>query len=267
MKPVRVLSFGAGVQSSAILCAYLNGVLKDPPEFAVFADTQVEPKSVYDWLDKMIAYSDGRIPIVIASRGNMINDYLTAPRFAVIPFYMTSLDGTPVMARRQCTREYKIDVIKQAIRKRLGYAKGERVKHKVQQIIGISTDEIIRMKPSRDVWIENVWPLIDELNWARGDCISYVKSLGIGTPPKSSCYVCPYRSAESWKNLKRDEPEAFAAAVAFEREVQRNSERTGFHGAPFLHSSRKPLDQINWDALAPDQRELFGEECEGMCGV
>ena len=45
---VRVLSLGAGVQSSTLAFLYQNGVLKPAPHFAIFADTQTEPKAVYD---------------------------------------------------------------------------------------------------------------------------------------------------------------------------------------------------------------------------
>lgn len=123
------------------------------------------------------------------------------------------------------------------------------------------------MKPATTPWMENVWPLIDELEWSRGDCYRYLMSFGLGEPPKSACYVCPYRSNESWKALKKDDPEAFEADGRFEAAVRENSERLHFEGQPFLHSSRKPLDKIDFDALAPESRELFTNECEGMCGV
>jgi len=48
---VRVLSLGAGVQSSTLAFLYQNGVLKPAPHFAIFADTQTEPKAVYDYLE------------------------------------------------------------------------------------------------------------------------------------------------------------------------------------------------------------------------
>ena len=39
----------------------------------------------------------------------------------------------------------------------------------VELRIGISCDEIIRMKPGRQSWIEDYWPLI-ELGMTRADC-------------------------------------------------------------------------------------------------
>lgn len=39
-----------------------------------------------------------------------------------------------------------------------------------------------------------------------------------------------------------------------------------FHGEVFLHQSRRPLASVDLTptARAPD---MFGQECEGMCGV
>ncbi len=185
----------------------------------------------------------------------------------MIPFFIENQDGTHGMGRRQCTREYKIDVIQRAIRERLGYAPKQRMRHEVDVIIGISIDEVSRMKPSRLAWQTNRFPLIDELEWSRADCIDYVRQIGMGTPPKSACYVCPYRSNESWKQLKREEPEAFAKAVEFEQAIQKRKAELKFKGTPYLHSRRQPLDQIDFVAIAPDNRELFDNECEGICGL
>jgi hypothetical protein len=46
-----VLNLGAGVQSSALALMAAKGEVGPMPDFAVFADTQAEPTSVYKWLD------------------------------------------------------------------------------------------------------------------------------------------------------------------------------------------------------------------------
>jgi len=119
-KDVYVLSLGAGVQSSAMLVAYLNSELKPMPDFAVFADTQVEPDEVYQWLAKLKELSAGRIEIIQATRGNLCEDHLEMKRSASIPFFIKNPDDSQGMAWRQCTSEYKISVIKKAVRDKLG---------------------------------------------------------------------------------------------------------------------------------------------------
>lgn len=266
---IDVLSFGAGVQSSALLFAYLNGLLKPMPSLAVFADTQAEPRYVYDWLTKLRGVAGDKIPIVIRSRGNIVEDLLqTEKRSAAIPFFIKNDDGTQGMGRRQCTREYKVEIITKTVREYLGYQPRQRVKHQVNMVIGISTDEAERMRDNRTPWIKNKYPLIEDLGWDRQDCIEYVREQKLGSPPKSACFICPYRNNDSWKNLKRQEPEAFQRAVEFEADMQaKDRSKPGeYRGTPYLHRSCQPLGTINFDELSPDS-PLFANDCEGMCGV
>lgn len=263
----KVLSLGAGVQSSALLLAYENGVLKDKPDFAVFADTKAEPRYVYDWLEKLKGLTS--IPIAVVSAGNMVQDMLqTDRRFASIPFFIKNLDGSQGMGRRQCTSEYKVKVVQKETRERLGYKKGAHCKHQVEMVLGISLDEVQRMRDNPTPWMDNSYPLIDILEWDRQDCINYINSLEIGSPPKSACYICPYRNNDSWKKLKRDEPDSFNLAVEFEKNMQaKDRSKPGeYRGTPFLHRSCLPLDEIDFDSFEPNP-PLFGNDCEGMCGV
>ena len=47
----HIISLGAGVQSSALALMAAKGEITPMPDFAIFADTQAEPQSVYRWLD------------------------------------------------------------------------------------------------------------------------------------------------------------------------------------------------------------------------
>ena len=68
----KVLSLGAGVQSSALALAFERGEtgFKNPPHFAVFADTQAEPKEVYDFLKKL-QQTITKFPIFVATAGDL----------------------------------------------------------------------------------------------------------------------------------------------------------------------------------------------------
>jgi hypothetical protein len=80
---------------------------------------------------------------------------------------------------------------------------------------------------------------------------------------------CPFHNNAEWRRLKNDEPEAFAAAVEFERRVQEVKATTeNFASTPFLHRSCVPLDQIDFrNDIDRGQLTLWDDECEGMCGV
>ncbi|GAA3299207.1 hypothetical protein [Streptomyces cinereospinus] len=120
---LRVLSLGAGVQSSSLLILAAEGRLPKL-DFAVFADTGWEPRAVYDHLDRIereIARPAG-IPILRVSSGNIRNDALDPNhRFASMPLHILNPDGGAGMSRRQCTGEYKVKPIKKQIRALLGY--------------------------------------------------------------------------------------------------------------------------------------------------
>ena len=89
------------------------------PDCAVFADTGWEPKEVYDhldWLEGQLSF-----PVYRVQRGNIKEDLesdlnTTGHKFASIPFFLINKDGTNGMARRPCTREYKLKPIRQRVR-------------------------------------------------------------------------------------------------------------------------------------------------------
>ena len=100
----------------------------------------------------------------------------------------------------------------------------------------------------------------------RRDCIAWMQKLGYPKPPKSSCVFCPYQSDQQWKRLKDEEPSDFEKAVRFEAMIQESFRKVGFEGATYLHRSLKPIDQVVFDKSS-NQIDMFGNECEGMCGV
>jgi hypothetical protein len=275
----HILSLGAGVQSSTLALMAARGEVKDYPplDAAIFADTQDEPQSVYrwlDWLEAEIARSPHPFPVHRVTAGRLSDASLrvrTSKKTGLtylkhhIPAFMRRANGSNGMMSRSCTGDFKIEPIQKALRHLAEIKRGQ--KHvAVQQWIGISRDEIVRMKPSRLPWVENVWPLVD-LDMRRGDCLRWVESNGYPKPPRSSCAYCPYHSNAEWRRLRDEEPEAFAAAIAYEKQLQENvAQVSRLDGTPFLHASRKPLSEVDFSATDP-QMMLWGNECEGMCGV
>ena len=260
---MNILSLGAGVQSSALLMLYERGELSPKPDFAIFSDTGAEPKFVYDWLEKIKSLTS--IPIHVVKKGNLFEDIKSTDgrRVASIPLFVKNLSGKQGMLRRQCTQEYKITPIQKECRRLLGYLPRQRIKEKITMIIGISTDEVTRMKPSRTHWIVNKYPLIFNKKWSRQDCIKYVESLGIGTPPKSACVFCPFHDDAQWRELKSKGGAGWQMALDADRAI-RNPIR--IKGECFVHRSMLPLDQVDLDKH-DDNLNLFENECEGMCGV
>lgn len=260
---LRVLSLGAGVQSTTLALMAAHGEIDPMPDCAIFADTGWEPKAVMEHLLWLSSDNVLPFPVYIVSAGNIRKDALarsntTGQRFAAIPWYMKMPNGDNAMGRRQCTAEYKLRPLQRKVVELLG---GKRPKAGAEMWIGISTDEIQRMKDSRVQYIVNRWPLI-ECRMNRNDCLKWLERRGYSAP-KSSCIGCPFHKDEQWRALT---PEEFADAVEVDRAIRNQS---GFRGEQFMHRSLKPLDEVDLSTAADRGQIEFGflQECEGMCGV
>lgn len=267
---VTYLSLGAGVQSSAMLVLACTTDQVPTPDFAVFADTGDEPPWVYEYLQTLTEFAKKHgVEVHISSAGRLsesvVDKQRNGERFVTIPAFTESESSSSGMLRRQCTSEFKIMPIERKVREVLGYKKGQRIKEKVRALIGISIDEATRMKPSRTKWVTNTYPLVD-LAISRHQCIDIVRDAGLPEPQKSACIFCPYHSDAYWQWLKDEHEQVFEDAVKFDYAIRDMSVR-GRNDLAYLHRSRKPLDQVEFNANDPSQVDLFDAECEGMCGV
>jgi hypothetical protein len=270
--PVHILSLGAGVQSSCLALMAAAGEIGPMPAAAIFADTQAEPASVYrwlDWLEKQLPFpvkriTHGSLPeLVTTVKARRGGGYYVENG---IPAFVLNPDGSQGLIQRQCTRTFKIDPIRKCARE-IGQIKRGQKTVGVIQWIGISLEEIYRMKDSREPWQQNRWPLV-ERRMNRADCKRWMAARGFPSAPRSACYFCPYHSDAEWRRLQREEPEEFAKAV--DLEVAHNAaKRAGqIRGQIFLHRTMKPLSEVNFSSEAErGQTDLWQNECEGICGV
>lgn len=267
MADYHVISLGAGVQSSTLLLMADANMFSTRPDFAVFADTGDEPDEVYAWLAYLQTIS--KIPIVITSKGKLSEDYLRAisgeGRAASIPFFTHNGIKKEGKLFRQCTRDYKIDQIWSAIRQELGYKPRQRFRDHVTMWIGISTDEIMRAKPSRKPYITHAHPLLD-YDMSRADCLKWLKENGYPQAPKSSCYYCPYHSDRHWESMKEQDPALFKKACVFDENLRDNQR---LNSKVYIHRSCKPLREVDFKPKDGefDDTNYFNNECMGMCGV
>lgn len=247
---LRLLSLGAGVQSTTLLLLASEGRI---PAFdgAIFADTGWEPARVYRHLSLLEhAAQAAGIPTYRVSAGNIRNDALDPDhRFASMPLFVRNPDGSEGMARRQCTSEYKLKPIKAKTRELLGYPHPTPVPRGVyaETAIGISVDEIGRVRDSDVQYMRHVFPLLD-LGWSRKDCLRYLTATGWDDVPKSACIGCPFHGNRQWRTMRDSAPDEWADAVAFDAAIRDGSARANATGVPlrghmYLHRSRVPLDQ------------------------
>lgn len=276
-KQWNVISLGAGVQSSTMaLMASRGELLGIEVDFAIFADTQDESKKVYEWLDwleKQLSF-----PVYRVTKGKLseraLEMRITAdgrvfPKVS-IPFHVLTADGKRSMVtHRNCTSDFKIKPILKELRSRCGIKRGQKVPT-VTSLIGISYDEMQRMKDSRDKWVVNRWPLV-EMKMRRWDCIEWMRKNGYPEPPKSACVYCPFKSGDLFRQMQIEDPEAFERAVLMEKQTnaRRSLGSVSRQSEYFVYRSCKPLDQIDFRSDVERGQGLFdfGDECDGMCGV
>lgn len=265
---MHVISLGAGVQSSAMALMAAEGRFSVMPEVAIFADTQAEPRSVYDWLD----WLELRLPfpVVRVSRGNLAQESVSVHTKGNgdtwvkggVPYFSRGDDGRPFLMPRRCTADYKIAPIN-------AWCREHRKGRPVVTWIGISVDEAVRMKPSRSSGFTSVWPLVS-MGIDRDGCLSWMRDRGYPRPPRSACVFCPFHSSAEWRRLKDGDPDAFEAAARYEEQLQSaHASMTGFRGGlAYLHKSLVPLRDVDLSTEHErGQMSLFDNECEGMCGV
>ena len=256
---LRVLSLGAGVQSTTIALMAARGEIP-APDCAIFADTGDEPRAVYEHLAWLIGILP--FPVHIAKCSKSLKDGLQAgDDEARIPFHI----GAGGLGGRQCTRNWKIRPFRRMVREILGVGtRGYVAPGSVESWIGISTDEIERVRPSGCRFIHNRHILI-EARMSRQSCYTWLEERQYRRPPKSRCKYCPYQGNDGWRGL-RENPDEWAETIEFDGWLREPAQVARFRGEVFLHPSRVPLAQadLTVDLPGPD---LFGHECAGICGV
>jgi len=226
--------------------------LFERPDMVIFAETGAEPEEINRIVARDREYADSiGIPFYVTKEKYGPLDTLperknqiSAPAFTVD--VSTGKKGTLL---RTCTHEFKIAPIRQELR-RHGVKSAE-------MWLGITTDEITRVKPSPNKWVTHRWPFI-EMNWSRTDCINLLADLGVNAQ-KSACYMCPYRSKAGYEGLTENDRQN---AIKYDEKIR--DLRPGFK--TYLHPTCVPLE----DALATQAKQstfVFDEEdeCSGNC--
>lgn len=274
---LRVLSLGAGVQSSTVLLMSIRG---DLPKIdaAIFADTGWEPKVVYKhlaWLETQA--EEAGIPIHRVTAGNIRDDAVRSRmraedynkvkdgRWAAMPLY-TLADGSTERGqiKRQCTSEYKIEPIERCLRRQiLGLKPGQKAPaNSIEHWFGISRDEMRRVRQPKGAWSTYRYPLIFDIPMTRRECLEWNAANGYPRPPRSACIGCPFKSDNEWRQL-RENPEEWADAVELDGLIR---EGGGMRGKTYLHSQCVPLDEVDLSTAEERGQMNWLNECEGYCG-
>lgn len=274
------LSLGAGVQSSTMALMAAHGEIDPMPDAAIFADTQAEPAAVMDWLDWLETQLP--FPVYRVTAGSLADKEMELRRSkktgllyrkSQIPAFCKNDDGSIGIVSRKCTADFKVVPLTKKVRELAQIKKGQK-EITVTQWIGISLDEVQRMKSSRDKWSQMRWPLI-EMRLSRADCKRWMAEHSYPEPPRSACLFCPFHSDAEWRRVRDGDPAEWQYVIDFERRMQEQFDKNETaRSRPFLHPSCVPIDQVDLRSdIEKGQLTLEGmwntiqNECEGLCGV
>jgi len=218
------LSFGAGVQTTALLVLIAEGKLPRP-DAIIFADTGTEQERTYRYLEEVIAPYAKSHGLEITALGP---DWRSKHYAADLESYCRAHRMVPGTWVRWCTDQYKVRPILRYLKKELGATKTS----PVESWIGISTNESHRAtkSPPGNYQLKR-YPLI-EMGLSRDDCQEIITAAGLPAAPKSGCWFCPFQSQGKWHQLKREEPALFERALFMEANAQRsatNTDKTPIH--------------------------------------
>lgn len=295
MRALRAVSYGGGVQSTALLVLAARGVI-DFPIFlmANVGDDSEDPRTLDYVRDVAGPYAERHgIDLHVLDRvkrdgtvetlmGRLLNPITCRPckgtgqdesgatcegcagvgsresRSLPIPVRMDN--GAP--GSRSCTADFKIKVTGKWLKQH-----GASAENPATVGIGISLDEIHRAaRRNVDPHEIVVYPLVGVgeetgLKMTRQDCMELIRSEGLAVPPKSSCYFCPFHRPAAWVELRRERPDLFDKSVELERTLNARREMLG-KDKVWLTRFAMPLDE----AIGKPESLLPGfDESDGAC--
>ena len=242
--PIRSVSYGGGVQSTALLVLAAQGRIDFPlflmanvgedsehPATLAYVRNVARPYAEKHGIELVLLdrlRRDGSVetlwgrlmdPKACPCRGESADctkcDGTGTYESRSLPIPVRMSNGAP--GNRSCTADFKIKVIGKELRRR-----GASKDHPATIGIGISLDEIQRANARKVEPHERiVYPLVGigeetGLKMNRLDCERVIREAGLPVPPKSSCFFCPFHRPTAWADLARETPDLFEKSVELE---------------------------------------------------
>lgn len=244
-----MLSFGAGVNSTALSILLINGGWKGE---IVFSDTGCEWPDTYCFMDyfenEWLRPRGFEIARLKGMPWHRKGKRLGLQGCSLIE-YCEAAHVIPLAAVRWCTSGWKVAPL-------------ERYQNGRTSMLGIAADEAHRKMDADRPLVE--WGI------SRQDCVDIIAAEGLSVPRKSGCYICPFQRNAQWRELWEHHPDLFDRAMRLEESTVR-SKSTRWnatldpHGKVTLrqrklaYESQMTLPEIDMDAL------LAYKPC--VCGI
>lgn len=275
---LTVLNYSGGRQSACILWMVLLGDIKRPEQFVVLnADPGMENSATYAYNRDMfdLCKAEG-IEAITAPGPSLYEDLVTLgtgdkTRIDNPPYWTQAENGKRGRLMQKCTAVYKIApmdrVLRQLLHERFGISLVTRRPGIgiVEKWIGFAFDEVYRMKPSSQQYINFAYPLID-LKLDRDAVNAYYTANGLPMPPRSVCNACFANGLETLREMHDNRPDDWQQAVRVDRAV-RSLVQIGVKEPVFVSNTLLPLEQLAaQNFVLGDEKDQDNYSCDsGYC--
>lgn len=219
MKTPLIVSYGAGINSTAMLCGFVErGIM---PDAILFADTGGEKPDTYAFLDKIEVWLEKngmpkltRVKYKPVRPGTRVWESLEDECLG---------SGTlPSLAYgwHKCSAKWKVEPQMKWFKEWPVAKEAADAGVLVQKAIGFRVGEERRRKDHiQDPGTIKVYPLL-EWKWDQEECRAAILRSGLPLPPKSSCFFCPASSKADIAKLSQELPDLFERALVMERKAR-----------------------------------------------
>lgn len=262
-------SYGGGTQSIALVLLVKEGKLPKP-EIIVMADTAYEKSRTWEYHEQHVQpiLDELGIPFVVAPHSLATVDLWGGKdgQTLLIPAF-TTLDQRPGEWGKLptfCSGEWKEAVFFRQL-KALGYGPGTE-QPRVQVWMGMSRDEIHRLKYSRRKWAEYKYPLVADIPLHRAQCKELLRRHGLPQTISSECWMCPNQQKIEWQVMQEESPKDYEKAGKLERRIRMRDPHVWF--SEYGAMKRLCLDEIVWAEVSDEGLMFKAEGCvSGMCNI
>lgn len=237
---MKILSFGAGMQSTALALMSCENVFaksdgKELPyplvpiyDIVVFCNLGLEPiwvRKQADFVRRACETADIRYKELDAPLYQDLMRDFGKKRVVSIPWWTIDEKGHKSKFPRNCTLDYKVQVISKYVRwELLGYRKHQRLRDEDKKAhemhLGFSFEEKKRCKESPNPMFVNRFPLVD-MKLERKDNYAYIKDVwGLDTKASACCF-CPFHRNYFFEHLKHNEPSTYGKLLAVDIQKQK----------------------------------------------
>lgn len=271
---MKILSFGAGMQSTALALMSCQNATAETPVFplvpvyddVIFCDLGMEPP----WVMKQVEFTrraceEAGIHFTVL-KSPLHEDFMQnfgERRTISIPWWTVKEDGHKSRMPRNCTLDYKVNVISKYVRwELLGYKKGQRLREEDKKAhemhMGFSYEEKRRCKESPNPMFINRFPLVD-MQLVRADNYAYIRDVWGLETKASACTFCPFHRNYFFQYLKENEQEEYRRLIEVDELLRVKNPKPPMDSDLFISRSRKRIAD-----LSPE--ECNDAECFNYCG-